>query len=425
MHKILILAIFFFQLTCNKDDTPPIQKPTLLNYINLLEGNSLDQFEIKGGTAEYTLEDGILTGIADKDIPNTFLTTKKQYENFILNFYVKVDPRLNSGVQIRSEFVMDGEYEMLKGYQVEIDPSERAWSGGIYEERNRGWIANLSKNEKGRSAFKNNGWNNYYVEAIDDQIRVWVNGINTTNLLDSLGKKGHIGFQVHSIYDDAHVGAKVQWKDISLTPNPNFGMMFDEEDHANEINLLVNQLSEYEMKNGWKLFEINKLAVPFDLDPWRLNENCLCGQGETMSDLDIAKLEGDFELRFEYKIEQGGSATFAYEQDKNGNDDLSYSIADDQNIEELKAEDSAGSITGKIQASNLSNKDRAKALRNFNQWSQAEIVVKNNKIQHWLNNNLVVETELIRKETFQRNLRFRTKGSRLCVRSIKYRPIAE
>lgn len=43
----------------------------------------------------------------------------------------------------------------VHGYQFEIDPSKRAWSGGIYDEARRNWIYSLNWNPSARTAFKN------------------------------------------------------------------------------------------------------------------------------------------------------------------------------------------------------------------------------------------------------------------------------
>ena len=190
MYKILFLGLLLFQFTCNDQNEN--------GGIDLLKNDSLAHFDVKGGMAEYKVEKGILTGVADKDIPNTFLTTKKEYEDFALSFSVKVDPRLNSGVQIRSELVKDDSYEMLKGYQVEIDPSDRAWSGGIYEERGRGWIANLSRNPKGKKAFNKDDWNDYFIIVRGNQIRVWVNEVMTCLLYTSPSPRDQRGSRMPS-----------------------------------------------------------------------------------------------------------------------------------------------------------------------------------------------------------------------------------
>ena len=52
---------------------------------------------------------------------------------------------------------------MVHGYQIEIDPSDRSYSGGIFDERRRGWLYDLSENKKGREAFNVNAWNKFHV----------------------------------------------------------------------------------------------------------------------------------------------------------------------------------------------------------------------------------------------------------------------
>ncbi|MBP2834345.1 DUF1080 domain-containing protein, partial [Aquimarina sp. U1-2] len=105
--------------------------------------------------------------------PNTFLSTDKIYGDFIFEIDFKVDSTMNSGIQIRSNtlpYYRDG---IVHGYQIEIDPSNRAWSGGIYDEKRRKWLHPLENNTKAQKAFKQNEWNHYRVEAIADTIKTW------------------------------------------------------------------------------------------------------------------------------------------------------------------------------------------------------------------------------------------------------------
>ena len=46
----------------------------------------------------------------------------------------------NSGVQFRSHSTPEFENGRVHGYQADIDPSPRQWSGHIYEEAQRGWF---------------------------------------------------------------------------------------------------------------------------------------------------------------------------------------------------------------------------------------------------------------------------------------------
>ena len=72
------------------------------------------------------------------------------YDDFILELDFKVDPEMNSGIQIRSNSFPEYNNGRVHGYQIEIDPSERAWSGGIFDEGRRGWLADLEDNTVGK-----------------------------------------------------------------------------------------------------------------------------------------------------------------------------------------------------------------------------------------------------------------------------------
>ena len=72
------------------------------DWVPLFNGKNLDGWVVRSGFAEYHVEDGCIVGTTAKGSPNTFLCTEKEYGDFILEFEVKDDPALNSGVQIRS-----------------------------------------------------------------------------------------------------------------------------------------------------------------------------------------------------------------------------------------------------------------------------------------------------------------------------------
>ncbi len=183
------------------------------------------------GKATYEIKDGVVIGTTKLGEPNSFLTTNAMYDDFILEYEVMVDPRMNSGVQIRSNsYPYDTTYTFtnaegetvektvnaprVHGYQVEIDPSERAYSGGIYDEARRGWLADLSENEEGRNAFKNGEWNKYRVEAQGNTIHTYINGVQTAKLVDDMTKSGFIGLQVHSTKIEEPM--QVMWRNIRI-----------------------------------------------------------------------------------------------------------------------------------------------------------------------------------------------------------------
>lgn len=168
-------------------------------WVDLFDGKDLDGWTQRGGEAKYRVEDGAIVGTTVPKTPNSFLCTERNYANFILELEFKVDPTLNCGVQIRSNSLPDYKDGQVHGYQVEIDPSDRGWSGGIYDEGRRGWLDDLSDNPAARYAFKQNDWNRFRVEAVGDRIRTFVNGVPAADLVDDMTSTGFVALQVHGI----------------------------------------------------------------------------------------------------------------------------------------------------------------------------------------------------------------------------------
>ncbi|MEQ1839052.1 MAG: family 16 glycoside hydrolase [Verrucomicrobiales bacterium] len=190
MKKLLLILLSLPLLTCAEE---PGQ------WVDLFNGKNLDGWIQRGGEAKYTVEDGVIVGTTVPKTPNSFLCTEKNYSNFILEVEFKVDPTLNCGVQIRSNSLPDYKNGQVHGYQVEIDPADRGWSGGIYDEGRRGWLDDHSDNPAARYAFRQNDWNKYRIEAIGSRIRTFINGVPAADLSDDMTPSGFIALQVHGI----------------------------------------------------------------------------------------------------------------------------------------------------------------------------------------------------------------------------------
>jgi hypothetical protein len=206
-------------------------------WVTLFNGENLNNWVQQGGKAEYTIEEGTIVGTAVPNTPNSFLCTKRHYRDFELEVDFLVNPEMNSGIQIRSNaysadsiltwFVVEDEQVVWKeykvpagrvhGYQVEIDPSDRAWSGGIYDEGRRGWLNDLKDNEPARQAFKQNEWNHYRVLCEGDHIQTWINDVPAADLHDGMTPSGFIALQVHGIGDkEPEQPLQVKWRNIRL-----------------------------------------------------------------------------------------------------------------------------------------------------------------------------------------------------------------
>ena len=159
---------------------------------SLFDGKTLNGWVQKNGKAKYTVEDGAIVGTTVLNTSNSFLCTEKMYTDFILEVEFLVEAGMNSGIQIRSHSYKDYNNYRVHGYQVEIDTSSRAWSGGIYDEGRRGWLFDLKDKPEAQAAFKQGQWNHYRIEAVGNRIRTWVNGVPAADLTDDMTAKGFI-----------------------------------------------------------------------------------------------------------------------------------------------------------------------------------------------------------------------------------------
>lgn len=190
------------------------------NWSELFNGKDFDGWTIRGGGASYEIRDGAIVGINGPG-HNTFLTTWNLYSDFELEFEVKLNDLLNSGVQIRSkarwETVRGKEIEAVYGPQVEIE-MKNGLAGYLYGERAGGWMTPKEKRVE-HSHFKKDGWNHYRIVANGPRIQTWINGNPVSDLVDRERYRDHsegfIGLQVHSI--KAETGTiSVSWRNLRI-----------------------------------------------------------------------------------------------------------------------------------------------------------------------------------------------------------------
>jgi hypothetical protein len=378
----------------------------------LFNGKDLTGFKQLNGQAPFRVEAGCLIGTSVSGQPNSFLATEENYGDFILEFEVLCDPVMNSGVQFRSESRPDYDNGRVHGYQCEIDPSDRAWSGGIYDEARRGWLVTLSDNPEGRAAYRKDDWNHYRIEAVGNNIRIWLNGVNTANLYDEETLSGFIAFQVHGIGGKEEEGKEIKWRNIRIkTENPADARK--DGSLAPEVNRIPNTLSRQEKADGWKLLfdgvhttgwrGAHKEAFPEQ--GWKVDGGALVvlpsGGGEATNGGDIVYGSEEFsafELKLEFRITKGANSGIKYfvtemEKQKGSAYGLEYQILDDQRHPDAKL---YTSFPGSRTVASLYDLIEAKNKR-FNgveQWNEAVIkVFPNNHVEHWMNGFKTLEYE--------------------------------
>ena len=383
---------------------------------NLIQGKSLDSFDKRQGTAEYIFDGDQLTGISKMGSPSTYLCTKERYSEFIMEVEVKIDMGLNSGVQFRSNSIESFKKGQVHGYQAEIDVSERKWSGGIFDQSRRGWIYPVTMNEKGQNAFQNGSWNKYRIEAVGNTIRTWVNGIQVTNLVDDMTAEGFIAFQVHSIGNSKdRDGLKVHWKGAHILTENLEENQWPVADYATEFSHLKNELTQSEMRKGWRFLWDGKTTEgwkgaksdEFPEFGWQIKDGELSvlesGGAESRHGGDIVTKDrfSNFELEVDFKITPGANSGIKYFVDTELNKGAGSSIGcefqvlDDKRHPDAKkgvnGNRTAGSLYDLITAHSYSEPNKKKRAVNPGAWNKARIIVKGGKVQHYLNNIKVVE----------------------------------
>ena len=405
MNRILfiLLALPALLISCSETEKAP--------WTDLFNGENLDDFVQKGGEAKYELADGMIVGTTVANTPNSFLATKKTYGDFILELEVMVDTALNSGIQIRSQEYQNGR---VHGYQVEIDPSPRAYSGGIYDEARRAWLKHLADNEAGRNAFKNFKWNKYRIEAVGGSIKTWINGVMCVNLVDEMDEEGFICFQVHSVNVEKEPwkeGIQVKWRNIKIiTENVEDYVLVSDKELPVATTLLNNDLTATEKEEGWKLLFDGETTEgwrgahkeAFPEFGWKVADGVLTveasGGGEAEHGGDIVTVDeyANFDFKLDFKITPGANSGIKYYvtegyESTGSAIGLEYQILDDALHEDaLKGRDGNRTVASLY---DLIPARKNKYFREIGQWNLARIISKDGHVEHWLNGSKVLEYE--------------------------------
>ena len=186
-------------------------------FISLFNGKDLTGWSVKGGDAQYAVDDGTIVGTVNDTHRNTFLCSEKEYENFIFKAEFKFDQNFNSGIQFRSKARPDGDRQVVFGYQYEIDAGRM--TGATYDESRRNRWLNVVTDDltaKTQRAFEQGEWNEVEIQCVGPSIRTWLNRQPITDLYDTAADRGFFGLQVHS----ANQPGQVRWRNIRVKELP-------------------------------------------------------------------------------------------------------------------------------------------------------------------------------------------------------------
>ncbi len=402
-------------------------------WINLFNGKNLDGWTQRTGNAKYYVTDGCIVGqmIAPGNGTNSFLCTTKEYDNFILEFDVKADPRMNTGAQFRSAFATNTvSFESsgtnktvppgyVYGYQVEVDTDlkGKTWTGGIYDEhRRRNYLvpSGGQTNAEGkaftalnRQITKTNDWNHIRLEAVGDHIKTYLNGVLRADIHDSMSTKGFFGLQVHNSKNTNDNGALVFYKNIRLqkvSPKP----------EAPELT--PNTLTEKEIKADWKLLWDGKTtdgwrsakSEEFPTESWVIKDGELCvtndngGESAVGGDIITRNSYSNFDLSVDFKITPGANSgikifvqpdlsavTPAGVATNVGSAiGLEYQILDDERHPDAKLGVNGDRTLGSLY--DLMPASKNKKPNFIGEWNTARIVSRGNHVDYYLNGEKIL-----------------------------------
>ena len=393
IQLIVILILMVSLVSAKKTD----------GWQSLFNGKDLTGWHQLNGQAKYHVEKGEIVGTTVSNTPNSFLATNNDYSNFILELDLLVDNDMNSGIQFRSISQPEMMSNRVHGYQCEVDPSTRAWSGGIYDEARRGWLYTGDLNPAAKSAFKLGQWNHYRIECVGSSIRTWLNGMPVAYLLDDMTPTGLIALQVHAIEGKDQPGKQIRWKNIRIKTTD---LKATETPTIFVVNLLPNTLCQAEKEQGWKLLFDGKTANgwkgvgmnQFPSEGWKVENASLMvianpsetdGQG-----VDIISDEkySAFEFQFEFNFAEGANSGVKYFTGNGGPSiGLEYQIIDDKMHPDAKL-----GVVGNRSLASLYDLIPPDKQERFNkpagEWNIGRIVVyPDNHVEHWLNGMKVVE----------------------------------
>ncbi len=374
---------------------------TSAGWQSLFNGKDLKGWKPLNGHAKFEVVNGEIFGTTVLGEPNSFLATEKDYGDFILEFEFKLDNKMNSGVQFRSESNAAYMNGRVHGYQFEIDPSPRGWTAGIYDEARRDWLYPLDYNPSAKSAFKKGEWNKCRVECLGNSIRTFINGRSAANLVDDMTPKGFIALQVHQINNPEEVGEKIYWRNIrikttDLKPSPM--------DDIFVVDLLPNNLSDQEKRNGVKLLWDGTTTNGwrgaykdhFPEKGWEIKNNTLSvvssngKEAANGGDIVTTGEYGAFILQFDFKITDtanSGVKYFVTEKEKNEGSaiGLEYQILDDALHPDAKLGSIGNRTLGSLYDLIPAIKE-PRARKKVGDWNRGMIIVHpDGNIEHWLN----------------------------------------
>ena len=339
------------------------------HWIELFDGENLTGWTQVNGDAPYDVVEGAIRGTNVLETPNSFLATEQSFSDFVLEFESRSVGEANSGVQFRTDLA-PGTWSGVVGYQLDIDPTARKWTGGIYLEGVHLWRQSMARNPACQAAYEHGVWNTYRIEAVGPVIATWVNNIPCAHMVGDHHTNGFIALQVHAIgQEKSYLGSFTEWRNLRLLNEPEPQDLWLAKRAALIEGWLDHRISDIERENGWQLIDVSQETSVFEI-----------GSDSIEIVMDV-KLDASADGVLDYAFNLSGQPCVGQ-----------YKIFNDVTLE---ASGSTAGLMGSFPdthaASNLSEPGRPKRVYADERWNRVRLIVTDDRIQHWLNGVKVVD----------------------------------
>jgi len=198
MNRCLLYFLLFVSLTTSVNAQPPKAWKSLFNGKDMTGWTQVEKI-----ANIHIADNSFVIHMTANTHRHAYIRTNSKYKNFILELDVKKDTIYDSGIMLRCVSTPDS-LVSLQGYQVKLDPHpERMWNGSVFDDFGDDknfryhWFYTIEHDDRARTAFKNMQWNHFRIEAIGNNIKVWINNVPIVNMLNDKYKDGYIALKLH------------------------------------------------------------------------------------------------------------------------------------------------------------------------------------------------------------------------------------
>ena len=165
--QLLIILVLLLTISCQNSET-------------LFQENGADW--ITEGDAHWDFANNVLTGKVNDEVG--FVMTKQSYKDFVLELEFKPDSIINSGVFIRCKNYELSSEDCFEVNIWDLHPNQDFRTGAIVSKgKPLSYVETIGK------------WNSYKIKMQNDHLKVWINGVLTSDLKDESLLEGYIGLQ--------------------------------------------------------------------------------------------------------------------------------------------------------------------------------------------------------------------------------------